>query len=42
MRSRWHALTRYADDGLLEIDNSAAERSKTSRRSTGLFCSAAA
>jgi transposase len=24
--SRWHALTRYADDGLLEIDNSAAER----------------
>jgi transposase len=24
--SRWHALTRYTDDGLLEIDNSAAER----------------
>ena len=24
--ARWHALTRYADDGLLEIDNSAAER----------------
>jgi transposase len=24
--SRWRALTRYADDGLLEIDNSAAER----------------
>ncbi len=24
--SRWHALIRYADDGLLEIDNSAAER----------------
>lgn len=25
-RSRWAALTRYCDDGLLEIDNSAAER----------------
>ncbi len=24
--SRWHALTRYTDDGLLEIDNNAAER----------------
>ena len=24
--SRWRALTRYADDGRLEIDNSAAER----------------
>jgi transposase len=24
--ARWRALTRYADDGLLEIDNSAAER----------------
>lgn len=24
--SRWRALTRYADDGHLEIDNSAAER----------------
>jgi transposase len=24
--SRWRALTRYAEDGLLEIDNSAAER----------------
>jgi transposase len=24
--ARWHALTRYADDGLIEIDNSAAER----------------
>jgi transposase len=24
--ARWHALTRYAEDGLLEIDNSAAER----------------
>jgi transposase len=24
--SRWRALTRYTDDGLLEIDNSAAER----------------
>ena len=24
--SRWHALTRYADDGTLEIDNNAAER----------------
>ena len=24
--SRWRALTRYIDDGLLEIDNSAAER----------------
>lgn len=24
--SRWRALVRYADDGLLEIDNSAAER----------------
>jgi hypothetical protein len=25
--SRWRALTRYSEDGLLEIDNSAAERS---------------
>jgi transposase len=25
--SHWRALTRYIDDGLLEIDNSAAERS---------------
>jgi transposase len=24
--SRWRALTRYIDDGMLEIDNSAAER----------------
>ena len=24
--SRWRALTRYTNDGLLEIDNSAAER----------------
>ena len=24
--SRWEALTRYADDGRLEIDNNAAER----------------
>jgi hypothetical protein len=24
--SHWRALTRYVDDGLLEIDNSAAER----------------
>jgi transposase len=24
--SRWHALTRYVDDGQLEIDNNAAER----------------
>jgi transposase len=24
--SRWRALTRYIDDGLLEIDNGAAER----------------
>jgi hypothetical protein len=24
--SRWRVLTRYTDDGLLEIDNSAAER----------------
>src|SRR5882757_1586534 len=24
--SRWQALTRYADDGTLEIDNNAAER----------------
>jgi transposase len=24
--ARWHALTRYAEEGLLEIDNSAAER----------------
>ena len=24
--SRWRALTRYAEDGMLEIDNSAAER----------------
>src|ERR1035438_10445474 len=26
--SRWRALTRYADDGRLEIDNSAAERAQ--------------
>jgi hypothetical protein len=25
--SRWRALTRYVDNGLLEIDNNAAERS---------------
>ncbi|WP_436428187.1 IS66 family transposase, partial [Enterococcus faecium] len=25
--ARWQALTRYADDGRLEIDNNAAERS---------------
>jgi transposase len=25
--SRWAALTRYCDDGRLEIDNNAAERS---------------
>ena len=25
--SRWRALTRYADNGYLEIDNNAAERS---------------
>jgi len=25
--SRWRALTRYIDDGLIEIDNSSAERS---------------
>src|SRR5579859_302575 len=25
-RSRWRALTRYTEDGLIEIDNSAAER----------------
>ena len=24
--SRWRALTRYTEDGLLEVDNSAAER----------------
>jgi hypothetical protein len=24
--SHWRALTRYVDDGLMEIDNSAAER----------------
>lgn len=24
--ARWHALTRYADDGLPKIDDSAAER----------------
>jgi transposase len=24
--SRWRALTRFSEDGLLEIDNSAAER----------------
>lgn len=24
--SRWRALTRYLDDGLIELDNSAAER----------------
>ena len=33
--SRWRALTRYGEDGLLEIDNSAAERAlryRTGRR----------
>jgi transposase len=34
--SRWHALTRYADNGLLEIDNSAAERAL---RAVAMGCS---
>lgn len=30
--SRWEALTRYANDGSIEIDNNAAERAKTPYR----------
>ncbi|HVT26536.1 MAG TPA: IS66 family transposase [Lacipirellulaceae bacterium] len=39
--SRWPALTRYCDDGLLEIDNNAAERSLRTvalGRKNYLFC----
>jgi transposase len=39
--SRWRALTRYTDDGLLEIDNSAAERALRAvalGRKNFLFC----
>jgi transposase len=39
--SRWHALTRYADDGTLEIDNNAAERALrvvSLGRKNYLFC----
>jgi transposase len=39
--SRWRALTRYVDDGLLEIDNSAAERALRAvalGRKNYLFC----
>jgi transposase len=41
--SHWKALTRYLDDGLLEIDNSAAERALRAvalGRKTYLFCGA--
>jgi len=40
--SRWRALTRYTEDGLLEIDNSAAERALkavTVERKNFLFAS---
>src|SRR6202041_2844184 len=39
--SRWRALTRYLDDGLIEIDNSAAERALRTvalGRKNYLFC----
>jgi len=39
--SRWRALTRYLDDGLIEIDNSAAERALRAvalGRKNYLFC----
>src|SRR5260370_42236290 len=39
--SHWRALTRYVDDGLLEIDNSAAERALRAvalGRKNYLFC----
>ena len=39
--SRWRALTRYVDDGHLEIDNSAAERALRAvalGRKNYLFC----
>ena len=39
--SRWHALTRYLDDGHIEIDNSAAERALRAvalGRKNYLFC----
>jgi hypothetical protein len=41
MRLHWRALTRYVDDGLLEIDNSAAERALRAvalGRKNYLFC----
>jgi len=41
--SHWKALTRYLDDGLLEIDNSAAERALRAvalGRENYLFCGA--
>jgi transposase len=41
--SHWKALTRYLDDGLLEIDNSAAERAFRAvalGRNNYLFCGA--
>jgi transposase len=40
-RSRWTALTRYRDDGRVEIDNNAAERSLRTvalGRKNWLFC----
>lgn len=40
-RSRWHALTRYLDDGRLEISNNAAEnkiRPAALGRKNWLFC----
>jgi len=39
--SRWTALTRYRDDGRIEIDNNAAERSLravTLKRKNYFFC----
>jgi len=36
--SRWRALTRYTDDGLLEIDNSAAERALRAVAIPQTFC----
>jgi hypothetical protein len=36
--SRWRALTRYVDDGLLEIDNNAAERALRSVATRRSLC----
>jgi transposase len=37
-RSRWTALTRYLDDGTLEISNNAAERAIRPLAMTDSFC----